>query len=164
MRRPDTPGISLKWRRLGGFVVCLSGCFSYVPAELGTLPSGEEVQIVLNRDAAERFAELGVDRVADLRNPVVAGVLVRRVDGRLSLRIPIATPPGGLRGSIIQEVPFAPGDVLRIDRRQPDPFRTGLAVSATIGAAAAVVVLIIRDSEGEPQLPQPGGPDDSRIP
>jgi hypothetical protein len=151
---------------LGGAVllVSLSGCFSYVPAELGTLPSGQEVRVVLNRDATERLLELGVSGVADVRDPVVAGVLVRGADGRLSLRVPIRTPAGGGRSAIAQEVPFDAGELLRIDRRQHDGLRTGLAVAGTVGAAAAVIVLIIQGSEGEPRLPLPGGPDDSRIP
>ena len=145
-------------------VVGLCGCFSYVPAELETVPSGQEVQVVLNRDATDRFVELGVPGVANVRDAVLTGVLMRAADGRLSLRIPLATSAGGPRSTIAQEVPFAASELLRIDRRRLDGFRTGVAATATVGAAAAVIVLIIKGSEGEPQLPLPGGPDDSRIP
>lgn len=154
------------WHRCGAaaVVAILAGCFSYVPAELATVPDGQEVRIFLTRAGVARLAELGVIDLLPEGDPVVAGVLMRRVDGRLALRIPISAPVAAVARDIVQEIPIDAADILRIDTQRLARGRTVLAAAGAVGAAAATTVLIIRGSEGEPRLPFPGGPDDVRIP
>ncbi|MSR35506.1 MAG: hypothetical protein EXR95_02515 [Gemmatimonadetes bacterium] len=145
--------------------MALAGCFSYVPAETGTVPDGQEVRIVLTRAAAIRLSDLGAADLISLDDPVVAGVLVQGADARLHLRVPVRTAAlGGAGRAIVQELLLDPADVARMDRRRVDRTRTVFAAAGAAGIATATIVLIIGGSEGEADRPNHGGSDDARLP
>ena len=73
---------------------------------------------------------------------------------------PRSTLPFDPRRSLLPEH----STVGRLGRVVLDRVARFRSMVATLGAAAAVIVLIIKDSEGEQRLPLPGGPDDVRIP
>lgn len=155
------------WRRrlhrfaVASLLAVVPGCYSYDTVDVATVPAGEQVRLLLDPRGLERLQELGLDEAA-VRDGAVEGVLLRR-EGRLVLRIPIGGGVGRPRG-ISQELPVETREVLRAQIRRLDGVKTAVASVGAGAVSAAAVILIIRDAEGEPRLPGPGGPDDSRVP
>jgi hypothetical protein len=140
----------MKWARwksvgIGTAVVCLSGCFSYRIAEPATVPEGADVRVHMTR--------LGFATLPEIPNesgPSLAGTLVRRTDDQILLRVPVATPPGGLGGTIGQEVVIPTRDVVRFERREFNASRTGLTAA---GGLLTAVVLYLSFEKGNPPNP-----------
>lgn len=148
----------------GGLPTLLAGCFTFAPAEATGVREGEMVRISLTTTGATRLSALGVDvGSTGGADPSISGSWIRRRDGGLGVRVPIATPPAGGE-PIVQEVVLAPTEVLRLDRRRLSRSRTAVATVGVVGLGTATFLLIVTGSAGEPHLPLPGGPDDVRIP
>lgn len=144
--------------------LCLSGCFSYVPAEFETIPIGEEVRLFLNGAGLERLNEVGEDILPDSDEPVVAGTLVARQADQFSLRIPVASRQEGfLQSQIAQQVTLPTSGLVQAERRQLNGIRTGLAVASGTAAIAVLVMTIISGGTPPQPVPPPTG-EDARIP
>ena len=131
----------------------LSGCFTYVPTQIGTVPVGERVQIHLTPQAQVELSQCG-RRVEE----VVRGTLAERQGGRLLLRVPIAAQQDGFfQSAIEQDLPVAEADVVGIDLRRFSGARTALLVGGTIGGGTLIVLTIIAASR------RGGGPGDGPI-
>ena len=133
----------------------LSGCFSYIPAELDTVSVGESVQVTLTRAAvAELPAEIPTQD--ELR---FKATLVGREGDRLSLRVPIARQQEGFHSvDIEQELQIATNEIMLVERRQLNRGGTALLMAGTAALAVTVVVTIIGSSiggedTGNPPLP-----------
>ena len=130
-------------------VALLSGCFRYVPAEVGTLPPGNQVRLELTRVA---FAEL--PELPDNSGPDLSGTLVRMDDERLFVRVPINVRMGGLvTQTVQQELAIPASGIVQLERRELSRKRTGLAVAGGL-ATLGVIFLSFRESDENPELPE----------
>ena len=67
-------------------VLVLAGCFNYVPTDFTTVPVGEDIRLTVTRERVPDLSEL------TLQNdpiPVLEGILERREDASLIVRIPV---------------------------------------------------------------------------
>jgi hypothetical protein len=141
--------------QVGAAVVLFSGCFSYVPAEPGTLPEGGRVRVQLTRQG---FAAL--PEIPNQSGPRLAGTLVRRNDDQLRLRVPIKVDgPGPDFG---QEVVIPAGAIVGFERRELSRSRTAIAIAGGLATAAALYIgfekgrPFTRDESEQPQEEEPG--------
>ncbi|MEX2284083.1 MAG: hypothetical protein WEE89_16470, partial [Gemmatimonadota bacterium] len=117
----------------------LSACYSYMPAQLETIPSGQEVRMVVTREG-----RLDLPEAIEPEGPFISGKVVRRDGDRLFLSIPIAQQQRGFYVSqIAQEVSLRTGEIVQIELRKLDGVKTGLFVAGTAAAAAGIVFAII---------------------
>ena len=139
----------------------LSGCFSYIPAELDTVSVGESVRVSLTRAA---IAALPVE-VPTQDEVRLRGTLVGREADRLRLRVPVARQQDGFHSvDIEQELQIDTYEIMMIERRQ---FNRGGTVLLTAGAAAlamTVVLAIIGGSIGGDTTDPPDVPEFRGIP
>lgn len=123
----------------------LSGCYTYVPAELETVPPGREVRVQLTRRAT---AELPVQ--LPVNGPTLNGELMRKNADRFTIRVPIRDTSSGIDGDGLKQDILIPTDaILEIQRREFDGLATGLLVAGAVGAATSLILLIM-DSSGSP--------------
>jgi hypothetical protein len=111
-------------------------CYSYVPATVEAVPEQASVRMVLSSAALERLrATYGITTAG----PTLGGKLLGQGGDSLALylpSVPIGTGPG--TRPLYQQVGVARADVLRVDLRRVDTFRTG-----ALGALAAGVVAVV---------------------
>jgi hypothetical protein len=130
-----------------------------VPVEPAAAPEGERVRIILTREGVLDLPELPQGG-----GPMVSGLIARKSDDQVYLRIPVVVRQEGFLQSTLGQdiaVPFA--QIVQLERRQLSRSRTGMMVAGTVGVAAAIVFKIVDGSfGGEP--PVPSGGDDLRLP
>src|SRR5687767_427701 len=76
----------------------LSGCFRYVPAELGALPAGQDVRLELTRVG---FAQL--PEIPNATGPDLSGKLTRQDANRLFVSVPVNVRMGGIVTQTVQQ-------------------------------------------------------------
>ncbi|HUR01128.1 MAG TPA: hypothetical protein VM347_01180, partial [Nonomuraea sp.] len=144
-----------------------SGCYSYVPAELATVPLGEGVRVYLSRDGVARLRELGADQIpgAAGEQPVVQGTLVRRTGSDFSLLIPVTSRQVGfLQTNLGQQVTLPAADAVQVQLRKVSGVKTGLALATSTAGLAYILVSIVQGAR-QPTPPNPDpGPVDLRVP
>lgn len=124
-----------RWTVAGWSVVWCSGCFSYVPTEPGTIPPGDEVRVHLTREQAEIL--VGVTDQPDVQ---VHGRLVARDSDQLILRVPVAVQPAAITTRTLgQDVAIPARRIARVERRELNRARTGLAAAGGVAAVAGVL-------------------------
>jgi hypothetical protein len=137
----------------------LSGCFTYVPTPLGSVPVGEQVQVHLSPRAQIELSQRGT-RVES----AVRGTLAERRDNQILLKVPIATQREGFfRSDIEQDLPVPETEIVGIELRQFSGSKTALLVGGSIAGGALIVGTIIaasRDGSGPPD----GGIEEIRVP
>jgi hypothetical protein len=139
------------WVRLATAVAALSasGCFSYFPATLETVPAGENVRIFVSPAGMSEVGELPV-----AAGPMLQGTLVRRESDGILLHVPVASREEGFyRASIGQDVRIPSREILRMERRQINRFTTGLLVGGVGATAATVLTFSIRSFTSESRVP-----------
>jgi hypothetical protein len=142
---------------LAAALVC-SGCFTYVPAPLDTVPPGGEVRVHLTREGVA--ADLA--RVAGEESPSVDGTLVRGDRDQLVVRVPVAIQATGiLTRSLGQDVTIPATRISQLERRQLNRPRTALAL---VGGGAALVAVLLSFGQGvpDPELPPRREPEEFR--
>lgn len=130
----------------------VAGCYVYVPASLEAVPEGARVRVWVRPAAEEQLrATFGLPNSQRLE-----GELVSRSGDQVTLFVP-SVPLGTAYGNrpLYQRVPVAAADILRVDLRRLDRFRTGAAVA--IAALAALVVAREAFSGAAENLTPPGG-------
>lgn len=144
---------------LAAAIPVLSGCYTYVPAEPEAVPAGREVRISLSREARTALPE---EILAG--GPFLRGRLVGRDDDSLMLYIPVVVrQEGTLAAAIGQNVRVPASEVVELQRRELDGFRTGLVVAGVVGAATGIVLLIM-DASGSPLSGPQQTPELVRVP
>lgn len=149
------------WRAAlkAGPAMLLCGCFSYVPAQLETVPTGQDVRVYLTRQGLAELPEM-----PDQDEPFVAGTLLRREEQRVFIRVPVARLQQGFyQTQVGQDISFPAGEIVQVQRRKLNPVGTGFLVAGTAAAATGVVLLILDAFRGE----DPNGPpptEEIRIP
>ena len=121
---------------IGAAGVLSSGCFSYVPAELGTVPPGQDVRVHL---AGEGVA---ADLAAISNRPSLSldGTLIGGDSDQLVLRVPVAyqTSSIGTR-TLGQDLTIPASSITQLELREFDRSRTWLVVGAGVAALAATL-------------------------
>ena len=104
----------ISWQHIHivAFAVLCSGCFSYIPTELGTLQEGRQVRVQMTRQG---FAAL--PEIPHQSGPRLAGTLVSRSDDQLRLLVTVAVD--GQNKSLGQQLVIPASDVVRYERREP---------------------------------------------
>ena len=140
-------------------VLLLCGCFSYRPAQLETVPVGEDIRVHITRQAL-----LDLPDVQEGISPIVNGKLVRRDNERLFINVPVGRRQDGFFVSAIgQEVGIRTGEIVQLEVRKLNRTTTGFFIAGTAAAVATVVYLII-EAAGRNPVPTPPPPDEFRIP
>jgi hypothetical protein len=130
---------------LAGILLSAPGCYRYTPVPFETVPPGDNVRVYVSRaamvDLEEALTESG---------PVLSGIVARRDNDLLFLRVPVGSRQVGFHSeSIDQEVPIPLREITQVERREFNRMGTGALVAGTIGAAA-VVVFLIMEAYGDP--------------
>ena len=119
--------------------VTLSACYTYMPAQIDTVPTGQEVRATLTRQG-----RLDLPETLESDGAMVSGKVVRRESDQLYLSVPVARQQQGFFVSqIAQEVGIRTGEIADLEIRRLDPVKTGLFVLGSAAAAVGVVYAII---------------------
>lgn len=126
------------------FAAALTGCYSYIPAELGSVQPRERVLVHLTRQGWADIPEL-----PGQTDNSVNGTVTSRSATRLVVRVPLI-PAGGAGGSesFGQDVDIPLPEIIDVRRRRLDPVRTGLLVAAGVGGAVAALYSFNRPGSG----------------
>jgi hypothetical protein len=133
--------------QLGIAVLLQSGCFTYMPAELRTLPEGGQVRVHLTRQGVAALPE-----VIDQNGPRLAGTLVWRNDDQLLLRVPDAA--NNLNRPLAQQVVITATDIVRFESRKLNATRTALVVGGGLAIAAALYAGFETGKPANPEKPE----------
>ena len=138
---------------VGSALLC-AGCFAYVPAELASVPPGDEVRVELTRVGFARLPE-----IPNNSGPDLSGVLVGNGGDRLLLRVPVAIRRDGLlTNTVEQEVAIPTADIVRVERREFSRRRTAVAAAGALASLAGLWAAF--GDEGPPSGEQPDEPED----
>ena len=136
-------------------VLGLSGCFKYIPTQLEVAPPGEEVRLLVTRQAGVELSEVtGID----LSRPIIRGEILGREGTELLLNVPVGRRREGFHTLQLKQtirVPFE--EVVRIDRREFSRLNTGLLAAGSVGASILLVQVIIK-TFGETEVDNPIDP------
>ena len=132
------------------------GCYTYVPATLETVPVGARVRALITPAAEQRLQPFGVS------GTLLVGDVQSRDGDQVSLLVP-SVPMGSAYGSraLYQQVVVASSDILRVDLRRLDRFRTGVAVGVAAAAVGAVAFSALGGWSGGSNGDGGGGPAES---
>ncbi|MBI4522091.1 MAG: hypothetical protein HY701_14740 [Gemmatimonadetes bacterium] len=138
---------------LAGVTSLLADCFSYIPAELGTVPEGQAVRVYLDREALIDLTDLG-----ELDGPYVSGTLLRKSGDRFVVRVPVTARREGFHlQSLGQDVVIRADQTVQLERRELNRFGTGLVMVGSTAVAGGVILLIMDNARAGERLP--GGDD-----
>ena len=135
----------------------LSGCFSYVPAEIETVPVGARVRALLTPAGQERLRTI----VGFERDAITGKVVQKQANSvRFSVRS-VRGSESGTGSDLVQHIDVPHQDVARTDLKKIDGLKTGAVIAAVSGLFSYVA---IRAAGGETIMggtPGTSGPDES---
>lgn len=144
-------------RRRQLVLICLwpvvAGCYSYAPVKVADLTPGMGVRARVSAQASDRIAPLlGATSARDLR-----GTLVSVGPDTLIVEVPApgVPDPDAIGRVLNQRISLLRGEVLELETRSFDTWRTTAIVGATTVAAVVVLLKIMRGEPGS--APPPGG-------
>ncbi len=152
---------------LTAIVLLLSGCFTYVPVDVGAVRVGQDVRIALTRAGLRELDEFAEARPYNVAlGPLLEGTIASRDADRLLVRLPVLGSQTALyQAPSDAQVPISTGQIVQIESREFDRLGTGLFVA---GAVGALVVAIFKffNVETPPGVANPDPPpsDETRIP
>ncbi len=125
------------------FLIFLSGCFSYVPTEIETVPEGARVTATLTEEGRqELYRRTGIER------ETINGKLVERRGNSVVFSVRSVLGSDNLTGSdLVQHVDVLREHVGRIDLKEIDGPKTTLLIA---GGSAAVAVVSYLAMTGDP--------------
>jgi hypothetical protein len=139
-----------------------AACYTYAPIDPGTIQPGTGVRARLSLSAAERLAPLLGTTDARL----VSGRLVDTRADTMIVEVPtfVPTTVGSAMETLHQRVSIPRTDLVELETRRLDRFRT----AALAGSVAIIVgAIVVNAINGEPSGSGPpggGGPPESRVP
>ena len=148
-------------RLLCGLLVCLvtTGCFSYRAAAPENLSVGAGVRARVSATHAERVGE-----VLGRQNRVLEGVVVETGPETLLLSVSsLVGTPGTPDQRLRQNLPIPQSEIVELEIRRLDPWRTAGLIGAAAVVVGYVVVEVFDIAGSSPSGGRPGG-NQSRIP
>jgi hypothetical protein len=133
-------------------------CYRYVPTELAAVQVGGHVRAVVDATAAERLrTSYGI------AGTTLDGRVVGRQGDVLTLSVPSVPlgSPFGADHPLYQQVPVAPADVVGVDVRSLDVFRTGALLGVGAAAVTVIAVRALGGGTGGTTNGSGGGPSES---
>lgn len=133
-----------------------TGCFNYVPTEIGAVPPGESVRLFLTRAGVDAINQAGNEEaLSTVFEPVLSGEFVRRTDADLYVRIPTVRRQVGFHSSQLgQDIRVPAGEIVQIERQELSRAKTGLLVGGTAAAITGLIVFILNDArQPDPVVP-----------
>lgn len=133
-----------------------TGCFNYVPTEIGAVPPGESVRLFLTRAGVDAVNEGGAEEAMSfVSEPVLFGEFVRRTGDDLFLRVPTVRRQVGFHTAQLgQDLRIPASEIVQIERQELSKGKTGLLVGATTAAITGLIVFILNDA----RQPDSGNP------
>ena len=147
-------------RSLCALLVCAltTGCYTYAAAP-ESVPAGAGVRARISATHAEQVGE-----VLGRGNRVLEGVVMESSAETLLLAVPsVVTTPGMPDQRLRQNLPIPRSEIVELEIRRLDPWRTAGLVGAAAVVLGYVVVEAFDVAGGSPNSGRPGG-DQSRIP
>ena len=133
-------------------VLVLAGCFNYVPTDFTTVPVGEDIRLVVNRERVPDLSELTLQ---DDPAPTLQGTLERREDASLIVRIPVGRRAEGFHSVALgQAIHVHPDAIISAELRVLDGFKTAGVLAGTV--AGGVTLLLLGMEAINDQAPIPG--------
>lgn len=141
-----------------------TGCFNYVPAEIGAVPPGESVRLFLTREGVDAVNEGGADEALSfVSEPVLSGEFVRRTGDDLFLRVPTVRRQVGFHTSQLgQDLRIPTSEIVQIERQELSRAKTGLLVGGTAAVITGLIVFILNDARQPDAVVQPVDPVEDR--
>jgi hypothetical protein len=138
-------------------VLVLAGCFNYVPTNFTTVPVGEDIRLVVNRERVPDLSELTLQ---DDPSPTLQGTLERREDASLIVRIPVGRRAEGFHSVALgQAIRIPPDAIISAELRVLDGFKTAGVLAGTVAGGVALLLLGMDAMSDQAPLPQPDPPD-----
>ena len=121
-------------------VLFLTGCFSYMPIEVGAAAVGQEVRIQLRPTAGTELSSPGAFSYS-ASGPMLEGTLTGKSADQLLVTVPIFGRQTGLFPNAAEgQVPISMGQITQIESRQLDGPKTLVGVG---GVLVVVTVLVL---------------------
>lgn len=137
-----------------------AGCYKYEPLKVPEAESGQTVRAFLTPDRAVELQE-----TAGIQGRWVTGRVVSADDREIMLEIPSATvSAGGMSRRLRQRVALPSDQLLDLQARSVDTWKTGLVAGAVAAAAVGLVVYQFSQDENAPVRDPKNPPDQMRIP
>lgn len=141
-----------------------TGCFNYVPTEIGAVPPGESVRLFLTRAGLDAINEAGnEDALNTLFEPVLSGEFVRRTDADLYVRIPTVRRQVGFHTDQLgQDIRVPAGEIVQIERQELSRAKTGALIGGTAAVITGLIVFILNDARQPDPIVPPFDPVEDR--
>ncbi|MYH49088.1 MAG: hypothetical protein F4020_02600 [Gammaproteobacteria bacterium] len=141
-----------------------TGCFNYVPTEIGAVPPGESVRLFLTRAGVDAINEAGNEEaLSTLFEPVLSGEFVRRTDADLYVRVPTVRRQVGFHSAQLgQDIRVPAGEVVQIERQELSRAKTGALVGGTAAVLTGLIVFILNDARQPETVVPPFDPVEDR--
>lgn len=125
-----------------------TGCFNYVPAEIGAVPPGESVRLFLTREGVNAVNEGGAEEALSfVSEPVLSGEFVRRAGDDLFLRVPTVRRQIGFHTSQLgQDIRIPASEIVQIERQELSKAKTGLLMGGATAAITGLIVFILNEA------------------
>jgi hypothetical protein len=139
----------------------LAGCYTYAPIEPAKIEPGTGVRARVTRSAAERLAPLLGTTDARL----VSGRLVDSRADTMIVEVPTVVPTtvGGTMERLHQRVSIPRTDLIELETRRLDRFRTAAVAGGVALVVGAVLIRSLNSNPGSDRPPGGGGVD-ARLP
>ena len=139
---------------IAALLLCCGACYTFSPAELASVPTGEEIRVYLSSEGAARLAEAEQEGLIDSASPVVTGTLAERRGDAVSIMIPVARRQVGfLQERLAQQVTLPAASIVALETKHLNALRTTAAVVGATAAVGTFVVLIIRGARSSVEPP-----------
>jgi hypothetical protein len=149
-------------RSLLSVLPLLVGCYAYAPIEPAGIQPGTGVRARVTGAAADRLAPL----LGTTNARLVSGKLVDTRADTMIVEVATVVPPtvGGAMERLHQRVSIPRTDLVELETRRLDRFRTAAVAG---GVALVVGVVVLKSLDGDPGSDRPpggGGGVDARLP
>jgi hypothetical protein len=152
-------------RRIGRAALCaiplVGACYTYAPIEPSQARVGEGVRARITAPAAARLAPL----LGTGETRVLTGKLIENGANELIIEVPavVEVGVGSSMQSLYQRVSIARAEVVELEARKLDKFKTGALVAAGAAVVGGIAVKAASGGPGKEPLPG-GGSTDAKIP
>jgi hypothetical protein len=140
----------------------LAACYTYARTEPAAIPAGTSVRARVSSAAAERLAAL----LGTTEARLITGTLIDNGPDTMIVEVPavMRAEVGSSVRALHQRVSISRAELLEIETRQLDRFRTGAVAGAAAIIVGAVVIKAIRGDPGTERPPGGGNGGDFRSP